>query len=378
MTEVLAGPAWPPRSDVDDYAASRPELAATGRSTRRAVGDSRRGRRAARQVAHGPKRATADQVASSPERRPCPGWAALDRVRRRRSAPGRAAQRRAPGRPLTRSTRPSRSTRARTTGPWRAGSNHQRHWQRTCGARGGVVAQGGPVRALQGGLAARAGRRLTVAAGQSSDRRLPASSQPRNASRLRVDSPRDSAPLPLLADRRAEAQLQDGVERLVGVRQHRPEQPVQLVGGDGRERQPRVEVDVAERVDAEGDGVHPEVALEQPPVDALEVLVGAAADERVDAQRVRADVEPDAVSACARRAAAARRRPRRPPRGRSPRRRGGRGRPGWPVRAPVRDRSRARGSLPLDRRPHRPRPPHLPGVSLLAHEATAMVDCACR
>ena len=30
-----------------------------------------------------------------------------------------------------------------------------------------------------------------VAAGQSSDRRLPASSQPRNASRLRVDSPRE-------------------------------------------------------------------------------------------------------------------------------------------------------------------------------------------
>ena len=60
--------------------------------------------------------------------------------------------------------------------------------------------------------------------------RSPLSSQPRNASRLAVDSPRSVAPLPLLADRGGEAQLEDRVERLVGVGEHRAEQPVELVG----------------------------------------------------------------------------------------------------------------------------------------------------
>ena len=76
------------------------------------------------------------------------------------------------------------------------------------------------------------------------------------------------APLPLLADRGGEPQLEDGVERLVGVGQHRPEQPVQLVGRHRRQRQPGVEVDVAEPVDGERHGVHPQVPLQQPAVDA--------------------------------------------------------------------------------------------------------------
>ena len=77
------------------------------------------------------------------------------------------------------------------------------------------------------------------------------------------------------------------------ARQHRPEQPVELVGVEHRhERQPGVEVDVAEPVDGEGDGVEPQVALQQPLVDALVVLVRAPADERVHAERVPADVEP--------------------------------------------------------------------------------------
>src|SRR4051794_38233228 len=101
------------------------------------------------------------------------------------------------------------------------------------------------------------------------------------------------APLPLLADRRGEAELEDRVERVVGVGQHRAQQPVQLLGGDRRERQPAVEVDVAEPVDGERDGVHPQVALEQPAVDPLVVLVRLAAHERVHAERVRADVEAD-------------------------------------------------------------------------------------
>ena len=58
-------------------------------------------------------------------------------------------------------------------------------------------------------------------------------------------------------------------------------------GVEHRERQPGVEVDVAEPVDGERDGVQPQVPLEQPPVDPLVVLVGPAADERVHAERVR-------------------------------------------------------------------------------------------
>jgi hypothetical protein len=46
-------------------------------------------------------------------------------------------------------------------------------------------------------------------------------------------------------------------------------------------------------VDGEGDGVHPQVALQQPPVDAGVVLVGVAAHEGVDTEGVRADVEAD-------------------------------------------------------------------------------------
>ena len=54
-----------------------------------------------------------------------------------------------------------------------------------------------------------------------------------------------------------------------------------------------VEVDVATVVDGERHGVHPEVALEEPAVDAGVVLVGVAAHERVDAEGVLADVEAD-------------------------------------------------------------------------------------
>ena len=100
-------------------------------------------------------------------------------------------------------------------------------------------------------------------------------------------------PLPLLADRAGEAELEDGVERVVGLREHRAEEPVELVVADRRERQPGVEVDVAGVVDGEGDGVHLQVALEQPAVDARVVLVGVAAHEGVHAERVLADVEPD-------------------------------------------------------------------------------------
>ena len=99
------------------------------------------------------------------------------------------------------------------------------------------------------------------------------------------------APLPLLADRGGEAELEDRVERLVGVGQHRAEQPVDLVGGDRAQRQPAVEVDVADRVDGERDAEHLQVPLQQPAVDPLVVLVGLAGHEGVHPERVLADVE---------------------------------------------------------------------------------------
>ena len=61
---------------------------------------------------------------------------------------------------------------------------------------------------------------------------------------------------------------------VVGVLQHRAEQPVDLGRRDGVQREPPVEVDVAEMVDGERDAVHLQVALEQPAVDRGVVLVG--------------------------------------------------------------------------------------------------------
>ena len=107
------------------------------------------------------------------------------------------------------------------------------------------------------------------------------SSQPLNASRLRVDSPRETRHAYSLRIERREAELEDRVERRVGVLEHRAEQPVDLVGGDRVQRDPPVQVDVAEVVDGERDAVHLRVALEQPAVDGLVVLVRAPGDERV-------------------------------------------------------------------------------------------------
>ncbi len=63
--------------------------------------------------------------------------------------------------------------------------------------------------------------------------------------------------------------------------------------GDGGQRESPDQVDVAEVVDGEGDRVHPPVALEQPAVDGLVVLVGMPCDERVHGERVLADREGD-------------------------------------------------------------------------------------
>ena len=95
------------------------------------------------------------------------------------------------------------------------------------------------------------------------------------------------APRPLFADGRREAQLEDGVEGRVAVVQDRAQQPVDLVRSDGIERDPAGEIDVAEVVESEGDGVHLGVAFEQPPIDGLEILVGPTRHEGVHREAVR-------------------------------------------------------------------------------------------
>jgi hypothetical protein len=58
------------------------------------------------------------------------------------------------------------------------------------------------------------------------------------------------------------------------------------------QRQPADQVDVAGRVEREGDAVEAGVAAQQEAVELLGVLVGLAADEGLDQQRVPADHEP--------------------------------------------------------------------------------------
>ena len=96
-------------------------------------------------------------------------------------------------------------------------------------------------------------------------------------------------PLPLFLDRRAKTQLQQRIEVGVDGLEHLAEDPVDLVGRDRVQRHPADEVDVADVVEGVGDAVEPAVALQQEAVDALVVLVGLAADERLDAHRVFAD-----------------------------------------------------------------------------------------
>ena len=155
----------------------------------------------------------------------------------------------------------------------------------------------------------------------------PASSHPRKASRLAVDSPRSLRHSHSLRIEEAKPSSRRALKELVGVGQHRAQQPVELVGADRGQRQPGVEVDVAEPVEGEGDAVHPQVALQQPAVDLLVVLVGAPADERVHAQRVPADVEA-APAVCSFRSPGSerRRRPGETPSYSRSRRGGGRGR----------------------------------------------------
>ena len=95
-----------------------------------------------------------------------------------------------------------------------------------------------------------------------------------NARRLASDSPRLTRQRPLPPDRRRRTRARAAVSNvLVRVRQHAAEQPVELVGGDGVQRERPDQVDVAELVDAEVHAVHPRVALEQVALEHLVVLV---------------------------------------------------------------------------------------------------------
>ncbi len=112
-----------------------------------------------------------------------------------------------------------------------------------------------------------------------------------NASRFFSDSPRDTRHSHSLLDRRPKTQLQQRIKVRIHGFEHLPEHPVDLVGVDRGQRHPADQVDVAHVVQRVGHPIEPAVALEQEPVDALVVLVGLAADERLHAHRMLADAQ---------------------------------------------------------------------------------------
>ena len=93
-------------------------------------------------------------------------------------------------------------------------------------------------------------------------------------------------PGPLPPDGGREAEHQRFVERLVGVAEHAAEQPVDLGLGDGGQRQPSGQVDVAGAVEREVDAVHAGAALKQEAVERRVVLVRLAAEERLNLKAV--------------------------------------------------------------------------------------------
>ena len=123
------------------------------------------------------------------------------------------------------------------------------------------------------------------------DSRESSPSGPRKASRLRVGSPRETRQSHSLRIEEAKPSSRIVLNEPSAYSSTAPSSRSISSVVDRGERQPRVEVDVAHPVERERDGVHLHVALQQPPVDALEVLVGLAAHERVHLQRVPADVE---------------------------------------------------------------------------------------
>ena len=160
------------------------------------------------------------------------------------------------------------------------------------------------------------------------------------------------APGVLAPDRAGEAQLEQRVEVVVGGVEDLAEQPVDLVGVDRAQADPADQVDVADPVEGVVHAVEARVALQQEPVDDVEVLVGLAAHERLRRTargRARRASSASAAGWCPaaspgtpRRPAACGRRPCRPARPRSSCRPAPRRSPGHPFQDPP----PPRGELP--------------------------------
>ncbi len=148
-------------------------------------------------------------------------------------------------------------------------------------------------------------------ADQASD---PSSSRCRKASRLRVDSPRETRQAHSFRIDAEEAEGQQLVEDVVARREDDAEELVEVVGVDRDRRHLAREVDVAVGVDGVGEPVQPQVLAQQGAVERLVVLVRVADDERAEARRpVAARAPTRRSSASSPRAGSRRTPPTRPP-----------------------------------------------------------------
>ena len=142
MTEDLADPDLGAAERMwSDYAASRPELAATGAEhTVEQFGDSRSlADELLELVVHGPKRATADLVAEltrdgDPLPRVGGHWIACDGAGRPRVVLRSVELRLGPFDSVDEAFAFDEGEDDRTLASWK--DNHQRYWERTCAARG--------------------------------------------------------------------------------------------------------------------------------------------------------------------------------------------------------------------------------------------------
>ena len=191
-----------------------------------------------------------------------------------------------------------RARRSRSCWAWSSSARRRPRW-RTPAARSPWSASPSPgasrvPEATRRTAPAGGRRRCTPLTAQRLVRRRPSSSSrsgPRNASRLRVGSPRETRHSHSLRMEEAKPSSRIVLNEPSAYSRTAPSsRSISSVVAAGQ-RQPRVEVDVAHAVEGERDGVHLHVPLQQPPVDALEVLVGLAAHERVHLQCVPADVE---------------------------------------------------------------------------------------
>ena len=112
-----------------------------------------------------------------------------------------------------------------------------------------------------------------------------------NASRLRVDSPREMRQSHSLRIEEAKPSSRIVLNEPSEYSSTDPSSRSSSSGVAAASGSRAAEVDVAHPVEGERDGVHLHVALEQPPVDAVEVLVRPPAHEGVQLEPVPSDVE---------------------------------------------------------------------------------------